>query len=172
MHKNSCGGTPMNEDKDEVAGINEGTSAACKPEECEKWLNPLYRAFLDTPGGYSASACSGGDGICIFLRFEGDKVEQANFQTTGCTACSLCCFFAVKLALGKSSDELGKITGEGIMEFMGGLPEKDRHCAFLASEALGKVLRKYRMKQLPKGTILRKPCLALVKPAKEQHERI
>lgn len=141
----------MNEDKDDVTGINEGTSAASKPEECEKWLSPLYRGLLDTPGGYSASAGSGGDRICIFLKFEGDKVEQANLQTTGCTACSLCCFYAARLALGKSADELGKITGENIMEFMGGLPEKDRHFALLASKALEKVLRKYRMKQQPKG---------------------
>jgi nitrogen fixation NifU-like protein len=141
----------MNEDMDDVAGkrkgrMDEGTSAVSRPEEREKWLKPLYLGLLDTPGVYSASAGSESDRICIFLKFEGDKVKQANFQTTGCTACSLCCFYAARLALGKSADELGKITGENIVEFMGGLPEKDRHFAFLASEALGKVLRKYRMK--------------------------
>ena len=80
----------MNEDMDDVAGkrkgrMDEGTSAVSRPEEREKWLKPLYLGLLDTPGVYSASAGSESDRICIFLKFEGDKVKQANFQTTGCT---------------------------------------------------------------------------------------
>lgn len=144
---------------------DEGTIAVCKQEAWKKWLKPMYLGLLDAPGVCSASAGSEDDRIFLFLKFEGDKVAQANFQTTGCTACSLCCFYAARLALGKSPDELGRITGESIVEFMGGLPEKDRRCAFLVSEALGKVLRNYRMKQGPDESIMRKPHLALVKPA-------
>jgi nitrogen fixation NifU-like protein len=67
---------------------------------------------MDIPGGYSPFTGSAGDTMRIFLRFEGDKVKQAAFQTAGSIASSLCCFPTVKLAIGKSSDELAEITGE------------------------------------------------------------
>lgn len=162
----------MNEDMDGMTGKRDGrvnveTSPELHPEEWEKWLKPFCLGLLDIPGMYSASAGSEGERISIFLRFEGDKVKQANFYTTGCMACSLCCFYASRMALGKSSDELDRITGETIVDFMGGLPEKDHRCAFLVSEALQKVLRDYRMKQQPDGPIARKARLALVRPAEE-----
>lgn len=162
----------MTEHTDDPTGkrggrMNVETTPELRPEKWEKWLKPFYLGLMDTPGMYSASAGSEGDRVSIFLRFEDDEVKQANFQTTGCMACSLCCFYASRMALGKSSDELDRITGETISDFMGGLPEKEHRCAFLVSEALRKVLRKYRMKQKPDGPVVRKARLALVRPAKE-----
>lgn len=162
----------MNEDLDGGAGkrtgrVKEGAIAVCKQEEWKEWLKPLSLGLLDAPGVYSASAGSEGHRMFIFLKIEGDRVTQTNFQTSGCTACSICGFFTARLALGKSPEELGRITGEDIIEFMGGLPERDRPCAFLASEALGELLRKYRMRQPPKGTFLQRLHLALVKPVRK-----
>ena len=149
--------------------IAEPTAGICKPDDYEKWLKPLYLGLTDVPNVYSASSVSGGDSIRISLRFEGDKVKQVTFRTAGSTASSLCCFFAAKLAIEKTSDELGEITGESIIKFMGGLPEKDRHSAFLAAETLGKALRNYRIKQqTEKQKPMPKSYLTLVKPAKEQ----
>jgi nitrogen fixation NifU-like protein len=68
--------------------------------------------------------------MTIFLRFEGDRVKQATFRTTGSATGSLCCFFAAKLAIEKTSEEIGEITGETVIQFMSGLPEKDRQSAF------------------------------------------
>jgi len=151
------------------AQLAELTTGVCKPDDYDKWLKPLYLGLTDVPNVYSASSVSGGDSIRIFLRFEGDKVKQATFQTAGSATGSLCCFFAAKLAIEKTSEELGEITGETIIEFMGGLPEKDRHSAFLAAETLGKALRNYRMKQqTEKQKTMPKSYLTLVKPAKEQ----
>ncbi len=145
------------------------TTGVCKPDDYDKWLKPLYLGLTDVPNVYSASSASGGDSIRIFLRFEGDKVKQATFQTAGSATGSLCCFFAAKLAIEKTSEELGKITGETIIKFMGGLPEKDRHSAFLAAETLGRVLHNYRMKEkTEKQKIILKSCLTMVNPVREQ----
>jgi len=159
----------MNDHMDDVSGkikreADQGTIPGLRREDWEKMLEPFYRELLNTPGVYSASAGSEGDRVFIFLRFEDDKVEQANFQTTGCMACSLCCFYASRMALGKSADELEGITGEKIAEFMGGLQEKERRCAFLAAEALRKVLSSYRMDRQTKRQNARKDHLVLVKP--------
>jgi nitrogen fixation NifU-like protein len=137
--------------------IDEATTGVWKPEGYEKWLKPLYLGLMDIHSEYSPSTGSVGDTMRIFLRFEGDKVKQAAFQTAGSIASSLCCFFTAKLAIGKSSDELAEITGEKIIDFMGGLPEEDRHDAFLAAQTLRRAIFDYRTKNLRKRLKLLKP---------------
>lgn len=51
------------------------------------------------------------------------------------------------MALGKTPDELLEITGDAILEKIGGLPEDKRHCAFLAGETLQEALHDYMLKQ-------------------------
>ncbi len=151
--------------KPQMAELATGVS---KPDDYDKWLKPLYLGFMDVPGVYSASSTSGNDTMTLFLRFEGDRVKQATFRTTGSATGSLCCFFAAKLAIGRTSEELCEITAENIMKFVGGLAEKDRHSALLAAETLGEVLRKYRMeRQRAKQKPMEKSYLTLIKPAKE-----
>jgi nitrogen fixation NifU-like protein len=58
----------------------------------------------------------------------------------------MCGSFAVELALGKSPDEILDITGESILKKAGGLPEEDKHCAFLSAEALQEALNDYMVK--------------------------
>jgi nitrogen fixation NifU-like protein len=152
----------MNDEMDDVigrrkTGIGRATTGVWKPEDYEKWLKPLYLGLMDIPSGYSPSTGSASDTMRIFLRFEGDKVKQAAFQTAGSIASSLCCFFTAKLAIGKSSDELAEITGEKIIDFMGGLPEEDRHYAFLAAQTLRRAIFDYRTKNLGKRLKLLKP---------------
>ena len=68
----------------------------------------------------------------IFLKFENDRVKEAFFETDGCGSSVVCGSFAAEMALHKTPDELLYVTGTDILEKMGGLPEKDQHCAFLA----------------------------------------
>jgi nitrogen fixation NifU-like protein len=168
------GGTTMIDKIRDMAGrkkpqLAQLTTGVSKPDDYDKWLKPLYLGLMGAPGVYSASSASGGDTMTIFLRFEGDRVKQATFRTTGSATGSLCCFFVAKLAIEKTSEELGEIKGETIIRSMGGLTEKGRHSAFLAAETLGKILRKYRTKQQSgKRETMRKSYLTLIKPAKEQ----
>jgi nitrogen fixation NifU-like protein len=113
----------------------------------ERWLRPQYMGVMDHPDGYGHVAGSCGDRMEIFLRFEKDKVKEATFQTDGCGSSLVCGSFAAELALGKKPDELVEISGETILEVLGGLPEQDRHCALLAAETLQDALDDYMRKQ-------------------------
>jgi nitrogen fixation NifU-like protein len=84
----------------------------------------------------------------IFLKFQGDRVTEATFQTDGCGSSTVCGSFAAELALGRSPEELTEITGESILDILGGLPEEDRHCAFLAAGTLQEALDSYMKKQV------------------------
>ena len=83
----------------------------------------------------------------IFLKFENEQVKEASFQTDGCGSSNVCGSFAAEMALGKSPDELLSVTGEAIIEKLGGLPKEEEHCAFLAAETLQEALNCYMIKQ-------------------------
>jgi nitrogen fixation NifU-like protein len=51
------------------------------------------------------------------------------------------------MAIGKNPDEIIEITGEAILEKLGGLPKEEEHCAFLSAETLQEALHEYMIKQ-------------------------
>jgi len=118
----------------------------------QRWLKPLYMDALDNPDGHGRITGSCGDTMQIFLRFENDKVKEASFQTDGCGSSTVCGSFAAELSLGKSPDEILDITGEAILKKLGGLPEEEKHCAFLSAEALQEALNDYMIKQKRRET--------------------
>jgi nitrogen fixation NifU-like protein len=109
----------------------------------QRWLKPLYVGAMHDADGYGRVTGTCGDTMEIFLRFENDRVKDATFQTDGCGSSTVCGSFAAELAHGKGPEEITDITGERILAVLGGLPEEDRHCAFLASEALQEALDDY-----------------------------
>jgi len=130
--------------------INEETREAYGHVAFERWLKPQYLGAMDQPDGYGHVTGSCGDRMEIFLRFEEDKVREATFRTDGCGSSMVCGSFAAELAHGKNPDELAEISGETILEVLGGLPEEDRHCALLAAETLQEALDDYMRKQRTK----------------------
>jgi nitrogen fixation NifU-like protein len=109
----------------------------------ERWLKPLYVGVMPNPEGYGRIKGTCGDTMEIFLRFEKERVKEATFQTDGCGSSTVCGSFAAELAHGRNPDEIAEITGEMILGVLGGLPEEDRHCAFLAAETLQEALDDY-----------------------------
>jgi len=114
----------------------------------DRWRNPLYMGKMEKSDGYGRIMGTCGDNMEIFLRFEKDAVEEALFLTDGCGSSGVCGSFAAELARGKDPDGLIEINGEQILEILGGLPEDDRHCAFLAVETLHKALNNYMTNKL------------------------
>ncbi|MBL7216743.1 MAG: iron-sulfur cluster assembly scaffold protein, partial [Desulfobacteraceae bacterium] len=90
--------------------------------------------------------------------FEKDRVVEASFQTDGCGSSAVCGSFAAEMAIGKTPDEILDVTGDAILERLGGLPKDEDHCAFLAGETLQEAIGNYMIKQIKtmKGGI-RKP---------------
>ena len=117
----------------------------------ERWLNPIYRGALEKPDGYARVTGPCGDTMEIFLRFDKDRINAAAFETDGCGSSAVCGSFAAEMALGKSPDELLGVTGDAILEKLEGLPEKERHCAFLAGETLQEALSNYMIKVTSAG---------------------
>jgi nitrogen fixation NifU-like protein len=130
--------------------IYEETREAYGETVLRRWLNPLYKGSIADPDGHAALKGRCGDKMEIFLKFEGERVREAAFQTDGCGSSTACGSFAAEMALGKTPDELLEITGEAILEKTGGLPKEESHCAFLAAETVGLAVNDYMIKQTKK----------------------
>ena len=113
----------------------------------KRWREPLYMGVIDEPGGHAKVKGKCGDSIEIFLKFEKNRITQASFLTDGCGPSVVCGSYAAEMAIGKDPDELVEITGKIILEKLGGLPEENEHCAFLAAESLQQALNDYMIKQ-------------------------
>ena len=130
----------------------EETRKAYGNEAFERWLDPRHMGSLDDPDGYAFLRGKCGDTVQIFLRFDGnDRVREATFQTDGCGSSIVCASFAAEMALGKRPDEILEVTGESIMDVLGGLPKEEAHCAFLAAETLQEALHSYMIKRRESG---------------------
>ena len=127
--------------------IYEATRAAYGDIAFQRWRNPLYMGGMDKPDGYGRVTGSCGDTMELFLKFENERVRDASFQTDGCGSSAVCGSFAAELARRKNPDEILNITGESILKKTGGLPDEERHCAFLAAEALQEALNDYMIRQ-------------------------
>ena len=102
----------------------------------ERWRNPRFGGRMESPTGYGRVTGNCGDTMEIFLRLEGGLVSDASFTTDGCGCSAVCASVACELAIGKEPEKVADVTGEMILRVLGGLPEDDVHCGFLAAETL------------------------------------
>jgi nitrogen fixation NifU-like protein len=127
----------------------------------QRWQNPLYKGQIEDPDGYARLTGKCGESVEIFLKFNGERVNRASFLTDGCGAITVCGSFAAEMATGKTPDEILDVTGDSIIERLGGFPKEEAHCAFLAAETLQEALHSYMIK----GGAARKE-------ESERHERL
>jgi len=127
--------------------IYEETKNAYGQSAFDRWLHMRFMGSMGNPDGYARVRGKCGDAMEIFLKFEDDRVKDASFVTDGCGSSAVCGSFAAEMAIGKTPDELIEITGEAILEKLGGLPKEEEHCAFLAGETLQEALTNYMIKK-------------------------
>ena len=116
----------------------------------ERWRNPLYMGVMQYADGHAKVKGTCGDNMEIFLKFDNNRVVNASFQTDGCGPTVVCGSYAAEMALGKTPDDLFDITGASILTELGGLPQENEHCAFLAAESLQAATDNYLIKQARK----------------------
>ncbi|WP_147819460.1 iron-sulfur cluster assembly scaffold protein [Salidesulfovibrio onnuriiensis] len=102
----------------------------------ERWRNPPNHGMPAGANGHGVSTGSCGDTIEIFLKIENDTVQDSGFLTDGCASSIISGSMAAELALNKGCEDLTSITGEKVLEALGGNLGNDAHCAWLAANAL------------------------------------
>ncbi len=112
-----------------------------------RWREPKYMGRMDLADAHARVTGSCGDTMEMFLRFGDGRVVSASFLADGCGPSVVCGSYAAELAMGKPPEEVANISGEIILNILGGLPEEYSHCAFLAAQTLRQAVLEYTDRQ-------------------------
>jgi nitrogen fixation NifU-like protein len=104
---------------------------------------PTRYGEIAKPDGHSRVSSDCGDTIEMFLRMHRGRIEDVRFRSEGCMTTVAVAQAAAEMAAGKTVRECLSISHSTILEYLGGLPAGNEHCADLASRALHRALRDY-----------------------------
>ncbi len=134
---------------------NEGSSFFDRPFYTEKALehfrNPRNVGQLEKPDGkgtFGDPSC--GDYIEVTIRVDEreDRLADVKFLVHGCAGAIATSSVMTELAIGKTFTEALSLTDDDIVEALGGLPKKKRHCSLLGIQALQQAMGDYVFKKL------------------------
>ena len=88
-----------------------------------------------------------GDIMKIYLKIEGDRIQEVKFNTFGCGSAIASSSMATELIKGKKLSEAQELTNKAVAEALDGLPPHKIHCSVLAEEAIQAAISDYYQKQ-------------------------
>ena len=109
--------------------------------------NPSNMDRVSDPDAYGIIHGCCGDTMEIFLRLNGDRIEEATFMTDGRESAVACGSTLTKMLRGMSLEEAGKIAPEDLIAALGGLPKAKVHCANLTLNTLQQALANGRAEE-------------------------
>ena len=84
-----------------------------------------------------------GDIMKMYLKINGDVIEDVKFETFGCGSAIASSSMATELIKGKPVADALKLTNKAVVEALDGLPDYKMHCSVLAEEAIHAALDDY-----------------------------
>jgi nitrogen fixation NifU-like protein len=84
-----------------------------------------------------------GDVIKMYLKINGDMIEDIKFQTFGCGAAIAVSSMTTEMVKGKSLRNALDVTRDQVADELGGLPAVKMHCSNLAADALHQAVKAY-----------------------------
>ena len=99
-----------------------------------------------------------GDMMSFYIKVKDNRIEDVKFQTFGCGAAIAVSSMVSEMAMGKTIEEVLKITNKSVAEELGGLPKNKLHCSNLGADALHKAIENYQERQ--KAEVEKKEAMA------------
>lgn len=87
-----------------------------------------------------------GDIMKMYLKIEDNVIVDAKFKTYGCGSAIASSSMATEMIIGKTIDEVLKVTNKAVANALDGLPPVKMHCSVLAEEAIKLALQNYAEK--------------------------
>ena len=84
-----------------------------------------------------------GDIMKMYLKINGDVIEDVKFETFGCGSAIASSSMATELIKGKTIDEALAVTNKQVVDALGGLPAHKLHCSVLAEESIKSAVKDY-----------------------------
>ena len=119
----------------------------------DHFANPRNVGEIENPDGIGEvgnPVC--GDMMTFYIKVKDDHLEDVKFKTFGCGAAIAVSSMVSEMAMGKTLDEVMKISPRKVAEELEGLPKQKLHCSNLGAQALHKAIENYRSKkEKPEG---------------------
>ena len=110
----------------------------------DHYRNPRNVGKIDDADAIgNAGSLTCGDQLKIYLKIKDGIVTDAKFQTFGCGSAVASSSILTEMIIGKSVEEVRKITNKDIADELGGLPPEKMHCSVMGYEALEDALKGY-----------------------------
>jgi nitrogen fixation NifU-like protein len=105
----------------------------------DHFMNPrnvgeLSPAETDGLGQVGDPAC--GDQMKLWISVCAGRIDRIAFKSFGCPGAIATSSMLTTLAEGKTVKDANRITDDDVIESLGGIPEKKRHCSLLGVQAL------------------------------------
>lgn len=101
--------------------------------------------YADGVGVFGNPSC--GDIMKIYLKINGDVVQDAKFKTFGCGAAIATSSMITEMVKGKTVSDALNISNEAVAQALDGLPPIKMHCSNLAANALQEAIKDYMKKK-------------------------
>lgn len=114
----------------------------------DHFRNPRNMGEMKNPDGVGRvgnPTC--GDLMEVYIKVDGDRLEDVKFRTFGCGAAIATSSMITEMAKGKTLKDAGKITKQKVADELGGLPPIKMHCSNLAADALQAAIKDYKEKK-------------------------
>jgi nitrogen fixation protein NifU and related proteins len=106
-------------------------------------MNPRNMGRLKDADGWARYTGPCGDTMELWIKVNGDHIEEARFFTDGCGTSMASGSMVTELASGKELAEALEIGQHDVLYALDGLPEESEHCALLAARTLKLAISDY-----------------------------
>jgi NifU-like protein involved in Fe-S cluster formation len=119
----------------------------------DHFSNPRNVGYIENPDGkgtFGSTEC--GDYLEVYIMCDGaeERITEIKWQAYGCAGLISTTSALTELVQGATFAEALEFTDDDIISYLGGIPEKKRHCSMLCLRALEDAILNYRAKQEPK----------------------
>lgn len=108
----------------------------------DHFLNPRNAGIMDDADCFNAMSGICGDTIGIYVGVTNETISRITFVTNGCGPTIACSSALTSMAKGLRIKEAMTITSKDLIDYLGGLPIENTHCADLAVNTLRSALAK------------------------------
>ena len=84
-----------------------------------------------------------GDQMKLWIKISENRIEKIAFKSYGCPGAIATSSMLCELAYQKPLSSAKEITDDDVIEALGGIPEKKRHCSLLGVQALAAAIADY-----------------------------